>query len=470
MSINKRPLSSDGNNISTTNNKRYKRYNNQDVYKFESQDIGENIERLRIKRANSELTIKNSILFMTFPQNNSLQKCIEFSHKYISTTKLITNNLNFANLTCIILKDFNLLDVTMFLTIFCSLNDKYWLQADKNFTLKISKDIRLNGNIFFPKNCLKPNRSKRSNNFYNMNIQESYIDKLVKFKEFNISLSYNKSLSYFVMGIADFISSFKFSKYSNDTIRQFQIETKGYYKNLSLNLLNLPIPPTSLMDCNLLKETNSPIIENSNKVLLDFMKDPKSTKEVQPVKSVENFSKVEEARKVTQMINTNNVIKKAHEKWNNKPTNRNDDINVSHQKFNPPIQNNSNNNIHKTGYLTPIEIKQHCIATINTTIDFVRSKKSGDILKTYIRCPKQNCIDKIFQNLDQLRTQTNCNIVVLNLNNIHESDPWFKNLDLSKYTKVSIPPASTIRVISIGGMNEYIVKALNLITNIINSS
>lgn len=473
MLRNKRSLYNDSpTSLYDASHKRYKRYTNQNDTRFESQDIVENIERLRIKRKDSELTIKHGLLLMTFPNSSLLQDCIAICRKYISSTKLLTDNLQYHNLICIILKDFNLLDVTMFLAVLCSLNDKYWYQNDDTFSMKISKNTKLNGSFFITKNCFRPKQNKIPYNSHNFSIEESSINKLAKFKEININSRCDRSLTFFITGIADFLSSIKFGKHSNDIVKQFRIELNGYYKSLASSLLSLPIPPTSLIDCSLLKEKNSPITSYSKKILSDFVKGP-IPQEKAKIQRSETSAALPNG--VNKSITTKNVKQNANENWENKIASRNASANVTQQKFNRQLTTNTgihNNNIitQRNGYLSPLEIKQHCIATINSTIDFVKSRKPGEILKTYVRCPKQNCIDKIFQNLDQLRTQTNCNIVVLNLNNIHESDPWFKDLDLSKYTKISVPPPSTIRVISVGGMNEYIIRALTLITNIISSS
>ncbi|CAI4355132.1 CIC_collapsed_G0011100.mRNA.1.CDS.1 [Saccharomyces cerevisiae] len=118
--------------------------------------------------------------------------------------------------------------------------------------------------------------------------------------------------------------------------------------------------------------------------------------------------------------------------------------------------------------MTQDEIKQHCIGTIKASMDAVKKKSSYQILKTYVRCPRQNYIDIVYQNLNDLRSKTNCNIVVLNLNNLHESQMWLESLNTTNYTSFAqAPHPSTIRVISIGGVGEYIVKALELILNIL---
>lgn len=67
----------------------------------------------------------------------------------------------------------------------------------------------------------------------------------------------------------------------------------------------------------------------------------------------------------------------------------------------------------------------------------------------------------MFSNLDELRNKSNCNIVVLHYNNEHESKQWLDGLDLTRYIRGQDEPnASTVRILSIGGVAEYIVTAL----------
>lgn len=123
-----------------------------------------------------------------------------------------------------------------------------------------------------------------------------------------------------------------------------------------------------------------------------------------------------------------------------------------------------------SNFLSQEQITEYCIATIKASIEAVKSKSPYQIIKTYIKCPRQHYVDLVYDNLSSLRSETNCNIVVLNLNNVHESTSWFDSLQISKFTKVtSVPHPSTVRVVSIGGIGEHNVKSLQLLLKLFSS-
>ncbi|AGO10341.1 AaceriABL114Wp [[Ashbya] aceris (nom. inval.)] len=120
------------------------------------------------------------------------------------------------------------------------------------------------------------------------------------------------------------------------------------------------------------------------------------------------------------------------------------------------------------GFLSMRDITEYCIATIKATMEIVATKSAYQITRVYVKCPK-SCVDLLYQKLADLRTESSCNIVVLNIQTVHESTSWFDTLNMERHTPI-VPPPSTLRVVSIGGIGENCKKALLLLQKFLEES
>lgn len=109
------------------------------------------------------------------------------------------------------------------------------------------------------------------------------------------------------------------------------------------------------------------------------------------------------------------------------------------------------------------DLQAYCIETIKSSISKVSAGSSFQIIKSYVKYPKSH-IDLIYDNLNQIKSTTNCNIVVLNLQTIHESNAWFQQLELDSNLN---PPTNLTRVISVGGVGGKCKTALEMILTLL---
>lgn len=480
MSNRKRPYSSDKSSNWTPHPvKRFKRFyspalniNSNTLFdKFESQDIWRNLDRIKKNRSNSDKIIKNSVLFIDPPQTKLTQDSINFLLQYIPPSKLHYSKIK--ERYYITLEKFSLLDCCFVISILSSNKDKTWIQPyNKDFT-QISKDLHLSGSIFVPQNCywMKDNMVKESLlTPTNFTVQESKITQLASFRKFHLRLHNGASLTYFINGIIDFISSLKFGKNpSNGIKKQFGMVLNSYYTNLNYHIMETSLIGNALVDVVRVKNQNMPLIKSTKESINDYINQLITFNKIDVADDDINSQTV-----IKNTINhTKNVKYDNQEQTNLKRTNSkiiNGDINKNYSMQNKDIfKPSSQKDISqmKPKYISQDDIKQYCICTIKASLDAVKKMAADMIFKVYIKCPKQNYAEKINQNIDNIRSKTNCNVVILHINNIPESREWFNALDMSKYTSINDPPLTTIKVVSIGGIGEYIDQALEMVMKIL---
>lgn len=459
MSYRKRPYS---NSIASTDSsltppKRYRKNypSNARTDKFESQDLWKNLDRIKQTRTNANKIIKNSIIFITVSNTESISDGIEFLLEYIPPKNLQYMKSNDKGASgYILLKDFSLLDCVLVLSVLFAGRDKKWVQSyNKDFT-RISSDLHLSGSIFVGKNCLwsKDNLVKGSLlSSWNFTVVESKVRKLSSFREFTLKSGNGVSLTYFMNGIIDFISSMKFGKWNNGLAKQFGMVWESYKNNINFHLKEMSLIGSALFDFKLVREKNEILLRNSGQNLKNYIRD-----------LTLNGSNSEVSNSTTISANLTPTTNKS--RWNSgSPENTNSTV------PNLPDQTRHSNSDIATSKPNPEAVKQYCISTVKASIDKVRKMPSDVIFKAYIKCPKQEYADKIQQNLDNIRSRTNCNVVILHISNIHESEQWLNSLKISKYTKVRDPPPVSVKVVSIGGIGEYVTNALDMINKIMNS-
>lgn len=476
MSTRKRPISYDA--ISAT-----KRQRKQHAALLESQDLWKNLDKVRTNNPHSDTLIKNSYLFIPiFTKNDisDIRSCIEALHEYIGSEKLqlhISKNNN-PHIAYVSMKDFNILDCCLVLSVIFTFKSKKWVTTHTKSYFSIPQNINLAGSFYLPSNCISLSKFDLSSM---VNISESNYNNVFHFKEFYLSSSNNKSLTHFTNGVASFFSHLKFGKPSTIVCKQFQKSFNRHQADLSLNLQESSLPKEILFDRALLTKTNLPLVEKSKANLLKYARDLQaynsasdttntaSNKELKQTKlGINNEAHKNLQNKQEQQQNASSYDKDATGSRYSSSANTKlaDATSIERARYTEKgagVVNTSN-------FMTQEQIKQHCVATISASMDVLKTKSPYQIFKTYVKCPRQTYIDMVYQSLNDLRSQTNCNIVVLNLNNLHESKPWFDSLDVSKYTDfVRQPHPSTVRVVSIGGIGEHMVKALQLISKIMDS-
>lgn len=454
--------------------KRNKRYSSTEFY--ESQDVWKNLERIRTYNRQSTLPIKNSKLFILLPKTidlNEVHSCIETLHEYIEPDKLqLHSNKESVTPIYLLLQNFNILDCCLILSTLFAFKNKKWVFPFNREFFTIPVEIDLSGSFYLPNNCTRISPKFGSREESRIKITESELKTLRNFKEVYIHSAIENSLTHFIEDVATFFSEIKFGKTikQGSISKQFEKDSKQYSYGINLSIGELPFNIEDLMDVGDISNANSKIIEKSKANLIKYLND------------LRDYNETAEKLNVQKIVNTPEPVKQQQQatsavdrttpgsRYGSGTFTQNRNVTPSGDNTRYGSAHAQSDQSNRPHFMTQEEIKEHCIATIKASIDVVKAKSPYQILKTYIKCPRQNYIDILYQNLNDLRSQTNCNIVVLNLNNLHESTQWFTSLDVSKYTTFQQQPhQTTVRVVSIGGIGEHILKALELINNILNS-
>lgn len=292
----------------------------------------------------------------------------------------------------------------------------------------------------------------------NFKVLKSSASTLPNFDEIRISTNAGKSLSHFIQGLANLLSDIKFGKYPRSITNLICNLLWNPEKQLSFGLSEMRYLQSGLQNPNTMSEYNKTLAQSQKELVRYKEQLVEYTISLTRDKSAMNNQtgnlqggNANSTSSASGNINRGNINRETNSDQNN-------NANAQKEQFNKP------------GFQSQDDIKEHCVATISASKEVVTSKNPQEIFKMYIRVPKLKYTDIIYQNLNDLRNKTKCNIVVLNLNNLHESEAWLASLDVAKYTSVVQPPhPSTVRVVSIGGVSEYILTTLDLISDIMKS-
>ena len=478
--------------------KKYKRYS-QSPDLTKSQDIWKNLDRLRYKNPNATTVIKRSYMFIPVARvSKTLELCVEKLKSRVGSKKIELQYLNsHADTGYIVLRDFNVLDCSLVLPVVFALNSKMWLKSNSTSEFfNIPRDVILEGDICLPQNCqwskAKFCSSLKKLKLADFDITVSTFGLGSPFRDYHLKVDANSDLSSFMTGVAVFVGQLKFGRNIKQFPTQYKIFMSGAAKSIDTSILQVPYPGTIFFDQNFIEKRNTPLVSASKaaidtyiKKLEQFNENPRQpTPVVNRAATMTAQSNIQPRITQRQIQNdpqigglTGTSISNAGStsltRQGGSRTLGNDY--ARNQISNPGGIPNKSGQQHvsqsnRPGFLTQDEIKQHCIATIKASREYVKARSPYQIFKVFVKVPRQLYADKVFQNLNELRAQTSCNIVILNLNNLHESEPWFKTLDLSNYTTIlQTPHTSTVRVVSIGGVGEYIVKATDTILSMLNS-
>ncbi|CCK68095.1 Snu56p KNAG_0A04170 [Huiozyma naganishii CBS 8797] len=429
---------------------------------FESQNIWKNLERIRASMFDADKAIKNSCLFVPILANSRSQACVNLLHDYISSDKLklvrVGKRTASSAPAYIALKNFSVLDCCLALTALFAVKDKSWVRQYNEEVLTISETVRIGGSVYFPKNTLwKTHNNVLSDpNFY---ISKSTMSSISEFQEYHLQLSTNESMTYFINGIGNFIVSLKFGKLKKDMDKSFSLALNSYNNSINLSIYETLLGPDALLDMKTVTTQNSPLIERSKKFMESYIHSLVHG-ETQPGKMqpVMQNNSVKETPRETPIVTQRYRSNVLH-------TSRMQTVRTTQ----PVNQGSPNNETHNAHYRRPEEVKSYCLTTLRASMDLVKKKQAQQIFKAYITCPKQGYLDKLTEKLEDIQSKTSCNVVVLHLNNIHESEPWFDSLKINRSATASPPPPSTMKIISVGGVGEYINRALKMIEKILDS-
>ncbi|EHN03067.1 Snu56p [Saccharomyces cerevisiae x Saccharomyces kudriavzevii VIN7] len=447
---------------------------------FQSFDIWKNLDKIRSTRKNAVHVMKRSLLVLPIrtQAKQQFKECMKELHKYISEDILQVYSREEkegeGKLFYVVLKEFSILDSCFVLSVLLAFQKRLWVAPSEKSYFKVSKNINLTGSFYLPKNIERGKGhiiTSYRRELPASSIVEVGFNVISNFQQFHVQACH---VSKFMNELSGFFSQIEFGKYEGSAINRFQREYSRNDSQLSLALYELPLIGDGLFDMKSYISKTKPVIEASKAQMVKHIVELKAYNEMT---CTEGAQHAQEQKPVLNPSSSNASFSSGNvqtvsyqsqsQKYNDsKSTNP---LNSSGRYFAPNTQvNGRNTEGHKPGFMTQDEIKQHCIGTIKASIDAVKKKSSYQILKTYVRCPRQNYIDVVYQNLNDLRSRTNCNIVVLNLNNLHESQSWLESLAINNYSSFAQPPhPSTVRVISIGGVGEYILKALELVLNIL---
>ncbi|QLQ81917.1 hypothetical protein HG537_0G01710 [Torulaspora globosa] len=432
--------------------KKLRRFQND---KSRSQDIWKELDRVRTTNDNADSVLKNSCLFIPVLTKGAISQyadCVGCLHEYIDSKKLQLHKIK-SDYGFIALKQFSLLDCCLVLAVLLALKNKRWVAANSTDYFNVPSNVSLSGTFYLPIGSMGPSVIKSQ---YPVSIVSSRYRAVMDFEEFYVDAPNGINLAPFMESVSLLFSQTKFNN-PTSVLKLFRQRFKTVHESLTLSLHDSSHVQSLLVDMAIVTKENAPLLKTSKDNLQSYAQD-----------LVNYNNRTAPSDDSSSREGSNQAAGNAAETVKRVPSRQ--QTMSSDRAATPTEQPSTTRFSLNNSFMTQQQIKEHCVATVEASIDVMKSKSPYQIFRLYVKCPRQNYVDIIYQNLNDLRSQTNCNIVVLNLNNLHESDSWFDSLDLSPYTKsVQRPHPSTVRVISVGGIGEHITKALGLIHKILSS-
>ncbi|CUS24386.1 LAQU0S16e00518g1_1 [Lachancea quebecensis] len=419
-------------------------------------DISDNSSLLSIAEAlsrrntNATKVIKKSQVFisLTALEAKQLGSCNLDELMSNETLRLVEKDDNVSYLD---LSSFSSLQLALVLCSIFGIKSKQWLGKPASDVKLIPSNIPLRGSFYVHKTCNVPRDGLAPQK---RGISISKVIDITNFVE--VSVNYYGATS-FVEGIVDFASSLRFQRSTNSVKSEFHEGLRDKLLASEMLIATVPFLEKGLLVGNEeAAKTNSAVIDKTRKSLERFAQElikanndiPEEKRDESGPQDLSNASNPEWKSNST-----------ASRYGSSNHANAVRNTKASNGRTLDPQSRGLNSN-----FLTQEQITDYCKATVQASIEAVKSKSPYQIIKTYIKCPRVYYVDLLYEHLSKLRSETNCNIVVLNLNNVHESTSWFDSLNVSKFTSVSsIPHPSTVRVVSIGGIGEHNVKSLQLL-------
>lgn len=429
---------------------------------FTSQNIWENLTRLRQHSQKPERIIRSSYFVFLFNgegENSALKTCLDDLHKHIDQHKFefMTAQSEGNDSIILILKNFNLLDGCLLLSVIANHSAQRYSSSPVGSYFVVPQNVRLSCRLFILSKSKFTTATRRRKGVpgFTISCKPSFTTRL---SEVRIAVQPNRNIETFINGVALMLTNARFEKHPQGIDNHIQVLFNGSANRLKYSLLETRFINGDIFDPSDVVKNNE-LVKQSSKIIEEYKKGLNTT----------NSPKSGSANDKKSPSPTTGVNSRATSSATSPSTTRYKTGTQASEGQNTTSNNHSQGNLEKPGYLTQEQIKEHCVASISAAKVIMQTKSSQDILKTYIRIPKLKYMDIILDRLKDLRGQSHCNIIVLNLNNLHESDAWFNSLDVSKYTSViQAPHPSTVRILCIGGITEYILIALDKIGEIMN--
>lgn len=398
------------------------------------QDVWKIISKLN-HNCDLETNIKYGIIFIKLTETQSAH----ISEMMNELTQAVDAEKIYLGTDFIQLRNFHLLDCCIWITFISIILNKQWSKLNDMSMHSIQKPFVLRGSLFVHKSCKVAHSFVQKRSSFQLKLAS--ITEVPGFKQIYFQ---SNDLRDFVQGILNYISQWRFRPVKTPIISTFT-NSLAIKQNIFKNTIaELPFF-SNLMDLNLVVSNNESIIEQSREQLNLFMQD-------------------------LDKYNNNVTVEICSTQENSKSSRYSG---YSHSRYSGSAKNTVNrageqSSLQVNNQVSQGQVLEYSLATIKASIDAIGDKSPYQITKVYIKCPKQKIIDLIYQNLNELRSSTNCNIVILNLQTVHESKLWFGSLRLDNYYKLGgIPHPSCMRVISIGGIGDHCKRALNLILKIV---
>lgn len=447
---------------------------------FSQHNIWDVLERIELENSNVTKKIKGGTVFIPlhFDTNDieNIEKSIDTIKKRFPNVylRMYRADSTFTPLYLFV-TNFNSLEISLIITVILAFKNKRWIIPFDHSIFNIPLETVFSGSIFLPQSVLIRDKKRE----WESVVKTCEYESLYKFKEFFIRYTSTHDIYYFMVQLTSFFNSIKFGNVKRSINKIFKDNFYLHYKTFKSGMYEFAYLEQDLFDMTRLIKNNKPLIDKSINNLVKYVNDISAYDIGKDMKKQEISSKVITTNKPNSNSTTNTSQVKANTTQqtsrfstpSSRGTTASDQSSSNTQsRFNSNTKPTINTRQQKSNFMTQEQIKEHCEATIKSTRDKVSTMPSFQIIKTYIKCPRQQYADVIFKNLNDLRSKSNCNIVILHLNNVHESYSWFNDLDVSRYThNVQQPHPMTIRVVSIGGTAKDIQTALHLIESILSN-
>ncbi|SCU93833.1 LAFA_0F18448g1_1 [Lachancea sp. 'fantastica'] len=417
------------------------------------------------KKAETNTVIRRSAAFLliTNVEYSNLKSSKAFAEMRSDTLEFIQPD-DGVNYLCI--QNFTALDLALVLGFVFANRAKQWIGVGKEDPVYIPRQVPIRGSFYVHKSSQPAMGTRGPTN----GVTVAQFTELWNFTEISVD---RYGLPLLFDAICELLGNLSFKKSADRTKQEFPTRLRDLTLKRTIAVTSIPfLDRDILMDPATVSKINGPIIEESKKSLKSFVETVLKYNEAAPVKTTEATESAKapsntsrSSRKITPSTSRYSGSSNADQVSSRSVPARPVGANGSGRTLDPQSRGSNAN------YLSQEQIRDYCIATVKASIDAVKSKSPYQILKTYIKCPRQHYVDLIYDNLHDLRSKTNCNAVVMNLNNVHESTAWFNSLNVSKHTKdskiVSVPHPSTVRVVSIGGIGEHNLEALKLLLELL---
>ncbi|AMD20999.1 HEL282Cp [Eremothecium sinecaudum] len=409
-----------------------------------TQSIWKSLPRLRERETDIDNTIKSSHVFLILSNEEKLylKKFIKDISEVIDSKKYVFHE------RCVELRNFHIMDCCVFLAFVMINLNKFWRKSNENDSCSIIKPFLLRCSIFIHQSCqVKAPIPSRKTSFQS---QLAHVSKVPGFKQIEFRSNDLKDL---MSGILHQVSNWKFQPPKGSLHKEFADVLSVEKSRLTSAILQLPFFD-KVMNLEMAAASNALVIEESKKRLqehaiklqeyndLVVVQKPKNTEEAKPQAS--------ENSRPSRHIGASGASSSTSRYQGSVNTHTaTDGSTYFHDR-----KQNSN-------YVSADDIRKYCIATVDASMDVVAGKSASQITRAYVKCPR-TLVDILYQKLTDIRSESNCNIVILNMQTVHESTAWFDKLNVQEYSRVS-PPPSTVRVVSIGGVGENCKRALRLL-------